>query len=155
MSLMSQMTARFSNMIARGRITDKGGSTGDARILAEEAQSDVFIQRPMGIASNLGERDALILSLLGNSTARVAQMVDPEPPAMGEGEMGFYHPDNPGSMVRFKEDGAVAIEVDGNVMLTIGSDGSIAISADPEKITIGGKRVARVGDRTTKGGTII
>lgn len=154
MSVVSQLTARFSNMIARGRITDQGGSSGRARIMAEEAQDGVFIQRPMGIASNLGERDALILALLGHSTQRVAQMVDPNPPEVGEGEFAFYHPDNPETMIRFNQSGGVSIEIGGTPLFTIGDDGSIAINADPDKVTIGGRRVARQGDRTSDGAVI-
>lgn len=123
-------------MILRGIIQAITGRTVSASTYKGEAQGDILRVEPMGLSSTPSGGDAIIASINGDASRRVLlAIVRSDTPVAGDGETILFDPS-----------GAFRIVL---------SDGGIEISGDPDKITIGGKRVARVGDRTSDGARII
>lgn len=146
---MVDTVARMANMIVRGVLSVTGSRTAEGGTLAGEAQTDVLVAQPAGFSSNGGDMDAIIVSLNGHSSKRVAVVVMDGTDTQAEpGQLILYSPTRPDQRVVISEDG---ISVEGD-SITVRAE---TVTVEADDFTWKGKRVAVQGDKDTAGHAIV
>ena len=119
------------------------------RIRSEMREFTALIDDPYGVSGNPEKGSLVLVEPMGDGGLEIARPVDYSPKRfdrLKEGETGFVNTKT-GTTIKLDEDGHV--QVDGKADVNIKTAGNVNIGG------AGGKRVARIGDKTSDGATIV
>lgn len=123
--------------ILRGVVETITGKKAKVATFKDEVQEDVLRMEPMGFSSTPSGGDGIMIDLNGDPSRRVlVAILNENTPVAEEGETLLFDPETADFMISLTGEG-------------------IELKGDPDKMTIDGKRIAKVGDSTSDGAKII